>query len=536
MSYEIVIRGGLVIDGSGRPGEIADVAVEGGRIVALGRSLSTGAARTIGAEGLAVAPGFIDIKTHSDFTLPINPTAESKVRQGVTTEIVGHCGFSVAPILPGKRQLIQDYLSASAPWLPFRETSFRDYLDSFPRTSVNAGMLVGHHTLRLNVMGMEARPPRPAELDQMTALLEEGLAAGALGLSSGLFTPPSSYADRGEMEALCTVLKRHNAGYFTHIRDEANNVIAAVEEAIDIARTCGVHVEIVHLKCSGLDNWGKAAQILTMIEAARQEGLAVDCDAYPYRAGSNPLKNLLPQWVQSRGLEAMLARLALEETRPRIRAEIERDGLNNWGRIPSWDCVQISISPHLPQHAGETIGKIAAARGRDPIDTVCDYLIEDKGATRVLITSIAEEDIREIVRSPAALVGSDGNCVADHGVTSQGMPHPRFYGTFPRIIGHYVHEQHLLPLEQAVRKMTGATAAALRLRDRGLIKEGYRADIAIFEPADFKDRATYAEPHQYPTGPRTTVLVNGAVVVEDANHTGATPGIVLRRAADGTVG
>ena len=536
MSDEIVIRGGLVIDGSGRAGEITDVAVSEGRIAAIGRSLPGGEAKTIDAEGLAVTPGFIDIKTHSDFTLPINPKAESKVRQGVTTEIVGHCGFSVAPILAGKRQLVQDYLSASAPWLPFRETTFGDYLDSFPPTSVNAGMLVGHHTLRLNVMGMEARPPSAAELEQMTALLEEGLAAGALGLSSGLFTPPSSYADRAEMVALCNVLKRRNGAYFTHLRDESNNVIAAVEEAIDIARTCRVHVEIVHLKCSGLDNWGKAAQVLAMIEAARHEGLAVDCDAYPYAAGSNPLKNLLPQWVQSGGLEAMLARLALPETRERIRTEIEREGLNNWGRIPSWDAVQISISPHLQQHAGETFSQLAAARGRNPIDVVCDYLIEDKGATRVLITSIGEEDIREIGRSPTALVGSDGNCVADYGVTSQGMPHPRFYGTFPRIIGHYVHDERLLPLEAAVRKMTGATADALRLRDRGLIKEGYRADIAIFDPADFKDRATYADPHQYPTGARTTVLVNGVVVVADAKHTGATPGTILRRGADGTVG
>ena len=232
----------------------------------------------------------------------------------------------------------------------------------------------------------------------------------------------------------------------------------------------------------------------------------------------------------------MLARLALPDTRARIGAEIERDGLNNWGRIPSWDCVQISISPHLPQHAGQTVAEIAAARGRGPIDLVCDYLIEDQGATRVLITSIAEDDIREIVRSPLALVGSDGNCVADYGIVAQGMPHPRFYGTFPRIIGHYVHGEHLLPLEAAVRKMTGATAAALRLRDRGLLREGYRADIAIFDPADFNDRATYAKPHQYPSGARTTVLVNGVIVVENARHTGALPGTVLRRAPDGTVG
>jgi N-acyl-D-amino-acid deacylase len=385
-------------------------------------------------------------------------------------------------------------------------------------------------------MGMAARAPTPAELAGMAALLDEALAAGALGLSTGLFTPPSSYADRAEILALCDVLKRRNAAYFTHIRDEANNVVAAVEEAIDIARTAGVHVEIVHLKCSGLDNWGKARDILTMIAAARAEGLAVDCDAYPYAAGSNPLKNLLPQWVQAGGLEAMLGRLAEAQTRRRIGADIARDGLNNWGRIPSWDSVRISISPHLPQHAGRTVAELAAERGRDPVDLVCDYLIEDRGATRVLITSIAEDDIREILRSPTALVGSDGNCVADYGIVAQGMPHPRFYGTFPRVIGHYVRDEGLLPLEAAVRKMTGATAAALRLRDRGLLRGGYRADIAIFDPADFVDRATYAEPHQYPSGRRTTVLVNGVVVVADARHTGRLPGKVLRRAVDGTVG
>jgi N-acyl-D-amino-acid deacylase len=536
LTSEILIRGGTLIDGSGRPGEIGDVVVRDGRIAALGRSPQGDAAKVIDAEGLAVAPGFIDIKTHSDFTLPINPKAESKVRQGVTTEIIGHCGFSVAPVLPGKAQLLADYLSGGAPWLPFREMRFPEYLDTFPAVAVNTGMLVGHNTLRLMMMSLEDRAPRTAELKEMIALLEEGLGAGALGMSSGLFTPPGSFAEPSEMLAFAPVLKRYNAAYFTHIRDESNKVIEAVAEAIDFARAARVHVEIVHLKCSGTDNWGKATQILAMIDEARAEGCDVDCDAYPYTAGANPLKNLLPPWVQIGGLETMLARLALPETRERIRREIDRDGLNNWGRIPSWEAVQVSVSPNLAQHAGETIATLAAARGCDPIDLVCDYLIEDNGATRVLIASIAEEDIREIVRSPSALVGSDGNCVAEYGVVSQGMPHPRFYGTFPRIICRYVNEQHLLPLEQAVRKMTGATARALRLRDRGLLREGYRADITIFDPADFKDRATYAEPHQYPTGARTTVLVNGVIVVENAQHTGATPGMVLRRAADGSVG
>jgi N-acyl-D-amino-acid deacylase len=536
MSWDILIRGGAVIDGSGRPGETGDVAVQNGRIVALGRSLTAEAAKIIDAEGLAVTPGFIDIKTHSDFTLPINPKAESKVRQGVTTEIIGHCGFSVAPVLPGKAPLLADYLSGGAPWLPFREMRFPEYLDSFPAVAVNTGMLVGHNTLRLMVMGLDSRAPRPAELDAMIALLEEGLAAGALGLSSGLFTPPGSFAEPSEMLAFGPVLKRRNAFYFTHIRDESNKVLDAVAEAIEFARATGVHVEIVHLKCSGVDNWGKAAEILARLEAVRAQGCDIDCDAYPYTAGANPLKNLLPPWVQVGGQEAMLARLALAETRARIRGEIDRDGLNNWGRIPSWEAVQISVSPRLPQHAGKTVAALAAARGCSPIDLVCDYLIEDNGATRVLITSIAEDDVRTILRSSLALIGSDGNCVADYGVVAQGMPHPRFYGTFPRVISRYVREERLLPLEQAVRKMTGATAAALRLRDRGFLKEGWRADIAIFDPADFKDRATYADPHQYPSGARTTVIVNGIIVVENARHTGALPGMVLRRAADGTVG
>jgi len=533
--YNILIRGGTLFDGTGNPGAAGDVAITGGRIAAIGRDISGAAKKIIEAENLAVAPGFIDIKTHSDFTLPINPKAESKVRQGVTTEIVGHCGFSVAPVLPGKVDLLMDYLSPSAPWLPFRETSFLDYLNTFPATAVNAGMLVGHNTLRLMVMGMAERAPSAAELAQMIALLEDALAAGALGMSSGLFTPPGSYAAPAEMVALGHVLKQHNAGYFTHLRDESDKVIEAVEEAIALGEQCGVHVEIVHFKCSGTDNWGKAATALRMIADAKARGVDVDCDSYPYAAGSNPLKNLLPPWVQAGGVDAMLARLREPQAREKIRGDIARDGLNNWGRIPSWDCVQISISPHLPQHAGRTIAALAAERSADPVDTLCDYLADDRGATRVLVTSISEDDIRTIVASPLALVGSDGNCVAPYGPVGKGMPHPRFYGTFPRVLTRYVREQNALPLELAIHKMTGATARALKLQDRGILKEGYRADVVIFDPADFADRATYADPHQFPSGVRTTVIVNGTLVVKNAEHTGALPGMVLKRDRGGAV-
>jgi N-acyl-D-amino-acid deacylase len=532
--HDILIRGGTLYDGAGNPGVAADVAIAGGCVAAIGR-VEGAAAKIINAHGLAVAPGFIDIKTHSDFTLPINPKAESKVRQGVTTEIVGHCGFSVAPALPGKVEMLKDYLSPSAPWLPFRETSFPDYLDSFPPTSVNAGMLVGHNTLRLMVMGMAGRAPSTQELAQMIALLEDALAAGALGLSSGLFTPPGSYAQADEMIALGHILKRHSASYFTHLRDESNKVLEAVAEAIEIAKVCGVHVEIVHFKCSGTDNWGKAAKALAMIEAAKARGLDIDCDCYPYDAGSNPLKNLLPPWVQAGGVEAMLGRLAEWETREKIRTDIARDGLNNWGKIPSWQAVTISISPHLPQHAGKTIAALAAERDADPIDTLADYLIADRGATRVLVASIAESDIRTLVASEHALIGSDGNCVAPYGIVGQGSPHPRFYGTFPRVLSRYVREQKLLPLEAAIHKMTGATARALKLRDRGLIREGYYADVVVFDPDNFADRATYAQPHQFPSGEQTSVIVNGVLVVENSAHTGALPGKVLRRAPTGAV-
>jgi N-acyl-D-aspartate/D-glutamate deacylase len=534
--HDILIRGGTVFDGTGSPARTADVAIESGRIAAIGAGIMTSARKTIDAAGLAVAPGFIDIKTHSDFTLPINPKAESKVRQGVTTEIVGHCGFSVAPVLPGKVELLRDYLSPSAPWLPFREITFADYLDSFPATAVNAGMLVGHHTLRLMVMGMAERAPRDDELNQMIALLEDALRAGALGMSSGLFTPPGSYAAPAEMVALGHVLKRYNAGYFTHLRDESRLVLEAMAEAIELAEICGVHAEIVHFKCSGTDNWGKAPQALAMIDAAKARGVDVDCDFYPYTAGSNPLKNLLPPWVQAGGVAAMLERLTQRDTRDRIAADIARDGLNNWGRIPSWEAVRISISPHLPQHAGETIASLAAARGADPIDTLCDYLIADQAATRVLVTSIFDDDIRDIAASALALVGSDGNCVAPYGIVSGGLPHPRFYGTFPRIIARFVREQNVLSLPHAIHKMTGATARALKLADRGLLREGFRADIVVFDPDDFDDRATYAEPHLFPTGARTCVIVNGALVVENAEHTGALPGLVLRRDRSGAVG
>src|SRR5437762_4179232 len=306
---DLAIRGGLVVDGTGAPGREADVFVREERIVAIEREGGRPARRTIDARGHVVAPGFIDIHTHSDFTLPLNPRAEGKVRQGVTTEVVGNCGMSVAPALPGTSAMLRDYLAASAPSLPFRDTTFAEYLDGFPPVSVNTVMQVGHNTLRLMTVGMERRAATEAERQRMEQLLEEALEAGAIGLSSGLFTAPGTYAEPEEILALARVLARRGATYASHIRDEANRVFAAVREAIAVAEATGVHVQIAHLKLSGTDNWGAARKLLAEIETARRRGLPVDVDAYPYDTATNPLRNLLPRWVMDGGIPAMLDRL-----------------------------------------------------------------------------------------------------------------------------------------------------------------------------------------------------------------------------------
>jgi N-acyl-D-aspartate/D-glutamate deacylase len=524
---DLAIRGGLVVDGTGAPGRAADVVVSDGRIVAVEAGSARAARRVIDARGQVVAPGFIDIHTHSDFTLPLNPRAEGKVRQGVTLEVVGNCGFSAAPALPGTAALLADYLAASAPWLPFEDATFAEYLNAFPPVSVNTIMQVGHNTLRLMTVGMEARPATTGELRQMERLLAEALEAGAIGLSSGLFTAPGCYAGSDEMLALGRVLARYGAAYASHIRDEANHVFAAVGEAIAVAEATGIHVQIAHLKLSGTDNWGGAARLLAEIDAARRRGVKVDCDQYPYDTGSNPLRNLLPTWVQEGGVAAMLERLREPAVRARIRADIARDGLNNFGAIPSWDAVRIAVSPHQAEEAGQTLGAIARRRGVDPLDAVADVIVADRGHTRILVTSMAGEDVDTITRAPWVLVGSDGNALAPYGVTGQGKPHPRFYGTFARVLGRCVRELGLLTLPQAVFKMTGGAAAALGLTDRGVLRAGAWADIAVFDPETIAERATYEDPHQYAAGV-STVVVNGAVVIDGGEHTGALPGRVLR--------
>jgi N-acyl-D-aspartate/D-glutamate deacylase len=530
---DLVIRGGHVIDGTASAGREADVSLLDGRIVAIEARGARPAKRTIDARGQVVAPGLIDIHTHSDFTLPLEPRAASKIRQGVTTEVVGNCGFSAAPALPGRAAVLAEYLASSAPGLSFHDTTFAAYADAFPRTSVNVILQVGHNTLRLMAVGMDDRPPTAGELGQMEALLDEALAAGAWGLSSGLFTAPGGAAAPDEIHALARVCRRQDATYASHIRDEADGVFDAVREAIAVAEATGVHVQIAHLKLSGVDNWGRAGRLLAEIDAARRRGVPVDCDAYPYDTATNPLRNLLPRWVMDGGIGAMLERLARRDVRSRVRDEIARRGLTNFGRIPSWDAVRIAVSPQHPDEAGRTLGDIARRRGVDPLDAVCDVVVADRGATRILVTSMSADDVREIVATPWMLVGSDGNAIAPAGVTGRGKPHPRYYGTHARTLGQCVRELGWMSLPQAVYKVTGGAAAALGLAGRGVLREGYAADVVVFDPARMADRATYDDPHRFAEGV-STVIVRGEVVVDGGDHTGALPGRVLRRQAHRT--
>ena len=529
---DLLIRGGEVIDGTGAAARRADVAVTGGRIVEIGDCSGRESLKLVDASGQVVAPGFIDIHTHSDFTLPLNPLAESKIRQGVTTEVVGNCGYSTAPVLPGQADNLKDFLAAGAPWLSFRETSFKEYLDTFPQTSVNTVMQVGHATLRLMTMGMDDRAPTAQELANMESLLEEALDAGALGMSCGLFTAPGNYANIDELVLLARVLQRRGATYASHIRDEANHVLEAIDEAISISETTGVRVQIAHIKLSGLDNWGRTDELLGRIGAAKERGVDVHCDQYPYTAGTNPLRNLLPLWVQAGGIEAMLERLADTEAIEGMRADILRDGLTNFGRVSSWDAVRIAITPSQPEIAGLSIDEVASQRSCDPLQAACDVLLSDQGHTRIVVTAMSEDDVQEILRSPMVMVGSDGNSLAIHGITSQGRPHPRFYGTFARVLGRYVRELGILSLHLAIHKMTGGSADALRMVERGKLLEGNWADVTVFDPDQIGEMASYDDPHRYATG-ISTVLVNGKVVIDGGEHTGETPGKVLRRGAQG---
>ena len=536
---DVLIQGGKVIDGTGAPWFRADVALRDGKIAAVERMPATGqtdqlegveAATVLDATGCFITPGFIDPHTHSDLPLLVNPPAESQIRQGVTTVVIGNCGSSPAPVGPLNGAFLNRRIGERAAGQGLRRDwrTFGEYCDRLRRqgVAVNVAPLAGHGALRGEVMGMERRSPTTGELAAMRRLLEEALDDGVFGLSTGLIYPPSSYADTDEIVALAEVAARRGGLYFSHIRGEGDTLLDAVDEAIEIGRRAAVPVQIAHHKAARPPNWGKTAQTLEMMQAARTSGVDVAYDAYPYIASSSSLGSLLPDWAHAGGSSALLARLRSPVERERVVAGIRERaaGMEGWHTfVVSW----VPTAAHKSWE-GQTIEQIGAALGLAGEETVAHVLDTLGGAAHMVYFQLDEVDVRRVLAHPLGMIGSDGSVAAPYGPLSEGKPHPRSYGTHPRVLGRYVRELGLLTWEEAIRKMTSAPAQRLGLAAKGIVRPGLDADLVVFDPATVSDRATFDEPHQYPDG-INHVLVNGELVVSGGNHLGTLPGQVLTR-------
>ncbi len=530
MDVDVLIRGAAVVDGTGHPRGAGDVAVTGAEIVGVGRlAESLRAGRVIEAPGLVTCPGFIDIHTHSDLSLVLDPRAESKVHQGVTTEVVGNCGFSPFPLNAERRPLLRGLMAmvGDAP----AELAWRD-LEGYASAlqarapAVNVAPLVGHGALRIAVMGLEDRRPRDDELRALRWLLGEALEQGAFGLSTGLTYVPSRFAEEPEIQALAGVLSTHGRLYATHARTGADRALAAVVEAIGFARRSGARLQYSHAALNEPAWWGRAADVTEVFERARQGGVDVGFDVYPYAASSSALTQYLPVWVQAGGEAAMASRLGDSEVKLRAESELS-DG---WGGgIPwLWDRVVLASAEAADEFSpGRSILALAEDAGMRPSELVLDLCARFGNQVQVVLFYRTEEDMLTFLRHPLAVVGSDGNALPlDLG---ERRPHPRSFGTYPRILGRYVREQRALGLEDAIHKMTGAAADRLGLRDRGRLAPGMAADIVVFDPERILDRAEFGAPGRAPEG-IVHVLVNGQLAVESGRATGARSGRVLRAA------
>jgi len=530
MAFDLLLLGGSVIDGTGAPLRRADVGVKGQRIAALGDLGSCEAERRVDVSGLFVAPGFIDIHAHSDLTLLVDPRAASKVRQGITTEISGQCGLSAAPLSGQARGSLHVWaarLGLEPDW-----NSLADYFEIIEGRGIalNFGTLTGHGSLRTAVMGGAARPPTPAEQEAMAGLLARSLEEGALGLSSGLFYAPGSYADSAELAALGRVVAARGGLYATHIRNEGRLLNRALQEAIEVGRASGVAVEVSHLKLASRDQWGQAERLLARLDAARADGLDLGWDQYPYTAAATNLDAIVPPLFHADGTEALLLRLQDPRERAQIAAAIRADTEGEWENLTvdsDWDDTLLSFHPSQPDLAGRTIADIAADRGADPLETALDLILETRAQALIVEFCMDERDVVTILRHPSTAIVTDAEAVAVDGPLSAGMPHPRAYGTYPRVLARYVREQAVLTWEEAIRKMTSLPAARLGLTDRGTLREGACADLVVFDPDTISDTATYADPHRYPVGIHH-VLVNGRFAIYDGVQTEELPGQVLR--------
>ncbi len=538
--FDLLIRNARIVDGTGAPGWDGDVAVTDGRIAAVGRSLPGEAAETIDGRGRVLCPGFIDAHGHSDFTLFVNHRGESKIRQGITTEVTGNCGFTAGPITPEHRDDLVHYLANT---IVLSDQQRQEWTwqtqDAFLRHSARNGLsfnvvpLVGQGMLHVGVMGFGNRKPTEEELNRMKSMLREELDAGFFGMSMAFEYEPGNTMDIEEVAALGQVLGEYGCIYTIHMRNEGMDLLECVDHALQIARLSGCRVQISHLKARYIANWGKTRQALARIETARQEGVDVAFDVYPYAAYGSGLIDLIPPWVKKDGPRIMCQRLR----DPQLRAKALRDmeqGLEGWDSImkgAGWeDFVQIATlkTQENKPLEGLTVGQIARKRGCTPYEAVVDLMVEEDSSIKCVWFAMDEQEVMEVMRHPLAMFGTDGRACATYGPLSKGAVHPRYYGTYPKIMGHYVREKKLMRLEEAVHKSTSAVARQFGIEGRGEIREGYWADLVLFDPETITPTNSFGAPHSYPEG-IDLVMVNGQIVVAHGVHTGALPGEILRK-------
>jgi N-acyl-D-amino-acid deacylase len=530
-AYDVIVRGGTLYDGSGAPPVVGDLAIAGDSIVAVGDIGDATAALEIDATGLAVAPGFINMLSWATESLIEDGRSLSDVVQGVTLEVFGE-GWSEGPLNDAMKRTVveqQGDLKFDVAW-----TTLGEYLEHLEDRGIatNVASFVGATTVRIHELGYEDRAPTPDELDRMRALVRQAMEEGALGVGSSLIYAPAFYAGTDELIALAREAGRFGGMYISHMRSEGNGLLEAVDELIRIARDAGVPAEIYHLKAAGEENWQSMADVIAMVEAARAEGLRVTADMYTYTAGATGLDAAMPPWVQEGGLHEWIRRLRDPETRQRVVTEM-RTPTDEWESLyllagsPERVLLVGFKQDSLKHLTGKTLAEVAALRGTSPEETAMDLVIADDSRVGTVYFLMSEDNVRKQIALPWVSFGSDAGSIAPEGVFLESNPHPRAYGNFARLLGRYVRDEQIIPLQEAVRRLTSLPAGNLKLRRRGSLATGYFADVVVFDPAAITDHATFEQPHQLATGMRH-VFVNGVQVLKDGEHTGATPGRVVR--------